>query len=108
MIALDIACSEAEWLRDLLYELPFVSKPIAPIALNCDCRSAIDKCSQENADVRMNRYLKMRHQSIRYKLKNNVVILRHVNTERNLADHLTKPLSKTLVLSSSRGMGVMP
>jgi hypothetical protein len=59
IIALDTACTEAEWLRDLMQDIPFVSSPLSPIAMNCDCRTAIEKCSQENADVHMNRHLKV-------------------------------------------------
>ena len=36
LIALDTAGSEAEWLRDLLMDLPIVEKPIAAISMNCD------------------------------------------------------------------------
>ena len=34
--ALDTASSEAEWLRDLLMDLPVVEKPISAISMNCD------------------------------------------------------------------------
>jgi hypothetical protein len=34
--ALDTASVEAEWLRELLSDLPVVEKPISAILMNCD------------------------------------------------------------------------
>jgi hypothetical protein len=36
LTALDIASAEAEWLRELLPDLPVVEKPIPAILMNCD------------------------------------------------------------------------
>ena len=35
-VALAAAGKEAEWLRDLVYEIPLWTKPIAPISIDCD------------------------------------------------------------------------
>jgi hypothetical protein len=36
LTTLDTTGSEAEWLRDLLMDLPMVEKPIPVISMNCD------------------------------------------------------------------------
>ena len=36
LTALDTASTEAEWLRELLLDLPVVEKPILAILMNCD------------------------------------------------------------------------
>ena len=36
LTALDTAGSEAEWLRDLLMDLPVVEKSMPTISMNCD------------------------------------------------------------------------
>jgi hypothetical protein len=36
LIALDTASVEAEWLRELLMNLPVVEKPVPAISMNCD------------------------------------------------------------------------
>ena len=36
LTALDTASTEAEWLRELLSDLPVVEKPIPAILMNCD------------------------------------------------------------------------
>ena len=35
-IALALASSEAEWLRNLMFEIPFFPKPISPVAIHVD------------------------------------------------------------------------
>jgi hypothetical protein len=39
LTALDTATVEAEWLRELLMDLPVVEKPISTIPINCDHQS---------------------------------------------------------------------
>jgi hypothetical protein len=36
LTALDTASVEAEWLRELLMDLPVVEKPVPTISMNCD------------------------------------------------------------------------
>jgi hypothetical protein len=39
LTALDTTLIEAEWLRELLMNLPMVEKPIPTISINCDNQS---------------------------------------------------------------------
>jgi hypothetical protein len=43
LTALDIASAEAEWLRELLSDLPVVEKPILNILMNCDNQTIMTK-----------------------------------------------------------------
>ena len=43
LIALDSASEEANWLRDLLYEIPLWEKPIPPILIHCDSITTIGR-----------------------------------------------------------------
>ena len=61
-----------------------------------------------NANLKMIRHLKVQYKSLRYKMKNHVIALDFVRSEKNLADHLAKGLSKAVILESSRGMGLSP
>ncbi|GJZ88331.1 zinc finger, CCHC-type containing protein [Tanacetum coccineum] len=51
-IALTVAGKEAEWLKNLLLEIPLWSKPIAPIYIQCDSAATLSKAysqmSQQN------------------------------------------------------------
>jgi len=66
-----------------------MKKPLLDTSIYFDCRSATDKCHRENANVK-NRHLKVRHKSLRYKMKNHMIALDYVRSEKNLADHLIK------------------
>jgi hypothetical protein len=50
LTTLDTASTEAEWLREMLMDLPMVEKPIPPILINCDNQTVITKVknSQDN------------------------------------------------------------
>ena len=41
LTALDTTTVEAEWLRELLMDLPLVEKPILAISMNCDNQMVI-------------------------------------------------------------------
>ena len=41
LIALASASEEANWLRDLLFQIPYFEKPISPILIHCDSTAAI-------------------------------------------------------------------
>jgi hypothetical protein len=43
LTALDTASVEAEWLRELLMDLPVVEKPVPAISMNCDNQTVIIK-----------------------------------------------------------------
>jgi hypothetical protein len=43
LTALDTASTEAEWLREMLMDLPMVEKPIPAILINCDNQMVITK-----------------------------------------------------------------
>ncbi|GJW80769.1 hypothetical protein Tco_0144744 [Tanacetum coccineum] len=77
-VALAAAGKEAEWLRNLILEIPLWSKPIAPISILCDSPATLPTA-----------YSQM-----------------YNGKSRHLADHLTKGLARDLVLKSAEGMGL--
>ena len=58
LIALDIAGSEAEWLRDLLMDLPVVEKPIPAISMNYDNQTVITKVNSSKDNMKSTRHVK--------------------------------------------------
>ena len=51
LTALEIASTEAEWLRELLMDLPMVEKLIPAILINCDNQTVITKVKNSQAKV---------------------------------------------------------
>ena len=108
LTALDTAGSEAEWLRHLLMDLPIVEKPIAAISMNCDNQTVITKVNSSKDNMKSTRHVKRRLKSVR-KLRNaRVIALDYVHTSNNLADQFTKGLSRNMIESASREMGLRP
>jgi hypothetical protein len=108
LTALDTAGSEAEWLRDLLMDLPVVEKLIPAISINCDNQTMITKVNNSKNNMKSTRHVKRRLKSVR-KLRNfRVIALDYVHTYNNLVDQFTKGLSRNVIESTSREMGMRP
>ncbi|KAJ0103510.1 hypothetical protein Patl1_06354 [Pistacia atlantica] len=107
LIALEKACSEAEWLRNFLADLPIETHPPILVSIHCDCQAAIARAKSKIYNGK-SRHIRIRHTIIKQLLESGVVSLDFVKSELNLADPLTKPLSRRLVEYTSRGMGLMP
>jgi Icc-related predicted phosphoesterase len=108
LIALDTAGSKAEWLRDLLMDLSVVKKPIPAISMNCDNQTMITKVNSSKDNMKSTRHVKRQLKSVR-KLKNSEVIaLDYVHTSNNLADQFIKGMSRNVIESASREMGMRP
>ena len=60
---------------------------------------------QENSNKKMNRHIQIKLKSVQ-RLLGKVVILNFVKSKKNLGDSLTKDLSSSVVLKSSRDMGL--
>ena len=58
LTALDTAGSKAEWLRDLLMDLPVVEKPVQAISMNCDNQTVITKVNSFKDNMKSTRHVK--------------------------------------------------
>jgi hypothetical protein len=89
-------------------DLPVVEKPIPAISINCDNQTVITKINSSKDNVKSTRHIKRRLKSVR-KLRNpGVIALDYVHTSNNLADQFTKGLSRNVIESASREMGMRP
>nr|GEY37617.1 zinc finger, CCHC-type [Tanacetum cinerariifolium] len=102
-VALVVACKEAEWLKNLLIEIPLWVKPIAPISICCDSDVTLAKACSQMYNQK-SRHLGVRHSMIRELITNGMVSIEFVRSQQNLADHLTNGLDRDLVIKSAEGM----
>jgi len=58
LTALDTASAEAEWLRELLIDLPVVEKPMPTISMNCDNQTVITKVNSSKDNMKTTRHVK--------------------------------------------------
>ena len=108
LIALDTATVEAEWLRELLMDLPVVEKPIPAILMNCDNQTVIVKVNSSKDNKKSSRHVRRRLKSVRFMRNSGVIALDYINTSKNLADPFTKGLSQNVIDNASKEMGLRP
>ncbi|KAI3730082.1 hypothetical protein L6452_18758 [Arctium lappa] len=98
-VALAAAGKEAEWLKNLVHEIPLWPKPISPISIRCDSATTLAKAYSQVYNDK-SRHLGVRHSIIRDLITNGVISVEFVRLQQNLADHLTKGLARDLVHKS--------
>nr|GEV15984.1 zinc finger, CCHC-type [Tanacetum cinerariifolium] len=94
---------EAEWLKNLILEIPLWVKPMASISIRCDSVATLAKAYSQMYNGK-SRHLGFRHSMIRDLITNGVVSIEFVRSQQNLADHLTKGLARDYVTKSAEGM----
>ncbi|GJY53876.1 hypothetical protein Tco_0445540 [Tanacetum coccineum] len=102
-VALAAADKEAEWLKNLLFEIPLWVKPMAPISIRCDSVATLAKAYSQMYNGK-SRHLGVRHSMIRELITNGTVSIEFVRSQQNLAGHLTKGLARDLVIKYSNGL----
>ena len=101
LTALDTTGVEAEWLRELLMDLPVIEKTISAISMNCDNQIVITKVNSSKDNMKSTRHVKRRLKSVRNLRNSGVIALDYVHTSKNLTDQLTKGLSRNVIDSAS-------
>ncbi|GKD34898.1 zinc finger, CCHC-type containing protein [Tanacetum coccineum] len=104
-MALAAAIKKAEWLKNLIIEIPLCSKPIAPISILCDKAPTLAKPYSQVYNGK-SIHLGVSHSMIHELITNGVVSIEFVRSQQNLVDHLMKGLARDLVLKSAEGMGL--
>ncbi|RVW84500.1 Retrovirus-related Pol polyprotein from transposon TNT 1-94 [Vitis vinifera] len=100
-IAIDKAGEEAEWLRNFLEDIPNWSKPVPAICIHCDSQLAIGRAQSHNYNGK-SRHIRRRHNTVRQLLSNRIISIDYVRSKDNIADPLTKGLTREQVESSSK------
>nr|GFC13274.1 zinc finger, CCHC-type [Tanacetum cinerariifolium] len=88
-VALAAADKKAEWLKNLLLEIPLWVKPMEPISIRCDSAATLEKAYSQMYNGK-SKHLGVRHSMVRELITNGVVSIEFVRSQQNLADHLTK------------------
>nr|GEY06085.1 zinc finger, CCHC-type [Tanacetum cinerariifolium] len=96
---------EAEWLRNLILEIPLWSKPIAHISIRCDSATTLANAYSRMYN-RKSRHLGVRHIMICKLIVNGVISIKFVRSQQNLVDHLKKGLARELVIKSAEAMSL--
>ncbi|KAH9672197.1 hypothetical protein KPL70_017637 [Citrus sinensis] len=106
-IALASAGKEAEWLRNLLFDIMLWPQPMPSISLYCDSEATLSRAYNKVYNGK-SRHISLRHEYVKQLIADGVINIVYVRTNKNLADPLTKGLSRDLVKDTSYGMGLKP
>jgi hypothetical protein len=108
LIALDATTVEADWLRELLMDLPIIEKPMLAILMNYDNQTMIAKVDSSKDNMKSSRHIKRRLKSVRKMRNFGVITLDYIHTEKNLADPFTKGPSRNVINAASNEMSLRP
>ena len=90
---MDTATVEAEWLCELLMDLPVVEKPILAILMYYDNQMVLIKVNSVKDNMKSSKHVKRRLKSIRKLRNSRIIAVDYIPTAKNLADPFTKGLS---------------
>ena len=106
-IALAAAGKEAEWLRNMLLDIKLWPKPMPAISLRCDSQAIMSR-AYSNVYNGKSRHISLRHEYVRQLINDGIITIVYVRSSDNLADPLTKAMTREMVRSTSVGMGLKP
>lgn len=103
-MAMSAAICEVIWLQQLSWELDPNSK--INTKLLCDNESA-QKLALSDAYRPRTKHIDIRYHHMREKIESGVIHIKHISTTENVADALTKAVTKEKNLYCARGMGLV-
>ncbi|PHU17346.1 hypothetical protein BC332_13041 [Capsicum chinense] len=106
-IALDKAGIEAKWLQNFLEDIPYWSKPVAPVCIQCDSQATIGRAGSMMYNGK-SRHLRRRYNTVRKLLSSGIITIDYVKSKDNVLDPLTKSLSREGVERTSKEIGLRP
>ena len=106
-LVLAAACKEGEWLRNFVFEIELWPQPMPAISLHYDSEATMSRAFNKVYNGK-SRHISLRHDFVRQLICDGIVTIQYVKTSNNLADPLTKGLTKDLVVKTSKGMGLKP
>ena len=77
------------------------------IYIHCDSQSAIGR-AQSHIYNGKSRHIRRRHNTVRQLLSNGIMTIEYIRSKENIANPLTKGLTREQVSKSSRGMSLKP
>jgi transposase InsO family protein len=102
-IALVECIQEAIWLKQLIGEL---NVSLKSFVINCDNTSTINLAKNSQYSVR-SKHIDIRYRFIKQKIEQEVIDIKYINTNFNIADVFTKPVNKEKLDNFSRAMGLI-
>ena len=84
LVAFESATTEAEWLKEILMDLPMVDKPVPTILLHCDNQSMITIVGNAKENAKFSRHVKRRIKSVKHLRNTEEIVVEYINTAQKL------------------------
>ena len=97
LITLELAGSKANWLRNLLTNIPPTKNLLPPVSIYCDSPAAIAIIKNKSYNCK-SRHMKLRYDVVKQLLRDGIIFIVFANSELNLANPLTKLLGRKVIL----------
>ena len=104
-IVLAAAGKEAEWLINLLLDIELWPQPMPAIFLHCDSQATMSRAFNKIYNGK-SRHIALRHEYLRQLISSGIITVVYVRSKNNLADPLTKGLSRDMISSTTSAMGL--
>src|SRR4051812_45026701 len=91
----------------MLLDIPPWPNPMPPISLYCDSEASLKEAYKGTYNGK-SRHIGLRHDYEKGLIREGTVTIAFVRSIKNLADPLTKPLTRDLIISTTRDMGLRP
>jgi hypothetical protein len=95
-IAIVIISKKAEWLRNILFDIKLWPQLMSVISLYCDSETTMSRAYSIIYNGK-SRYISIQHGYIRELISNRAITIVYVKSVNNLANPLTKGLSRDMV-----------
>ena len=107
LVALGAAGKEAEWIRNLMIDLPLWKNPLPPFSIHCDSQATLSRVYSKSYNGK-SRHISLRHNTVRQMLEEDIITVAYIKSCTNLADPFIKGLSKDLIRKTTIEMGLKP
>jgi hypothetical protein len=98
---------KAEWLRNILFDIKLWPQPMSVISLYCDSEATMSRAYSTIYNGK-SIYISIRHGYIRELITNGAITIVYVKSVNNLADLLTKGLSRDMAWKTTNGIWLKP
>jgi len=79
-VALEMAGSEAEWMKNFLANILLGMKPTLSVSIHCDCQSAIATAKSKTYNGK-NKHIQLRHNLVKQLLKRGTISIYYVKSK---------------------------
>ena len=104
-IALAAAGKEVEWLRNILLDIKLWPQPITIISVYCDSEATLGRAYSKMYNGK-SKHIGLRHDYIKQLIESSTISIVYIRSNNNLANPLTKAVSRDMVGVTSIGMGL--